>query len=502
MVAIMALAASSDDSLAREAHRLMAVRELACRQFLSYCQYMKPDYVVERPHRIIAEKLEAIERGELKRLMIFMPPRHGKTLMASKLFPCWMLGKHPKIEIVLTSYAAPQALDVSRKARDMFLSQEQHQLFPRVHHRPGREGQRVVLPERQAAHEWGTSQRGSYYAVGVRGALTGRGADGAIVDDPHKDQIEADSLTERNKVFAWYKTVLDTRLTVDGWIILIQTRWHEDDLGGRLLEEMRSGGEQWEVVSLPAISIDDDGNEQALCPNIRPLKFLQAKRRSKTERDWSALFQQNPVPDSGLIFDGEKWWGEGRNRYDATDKAMTTRCVSRVISFDTAEEDSSRNDYTAMTVGELSPEYKLAIREVWRDRVRFTDLLASVVGHVRQHNRDNKLHAVLIENASSGRQLIQTLRAQAPDDIARLIMPVQAVRGNNPHTRARTASVWCCSDCVKLPHPSEAVPWLNDFEREMFNYPAAPHDDQTASFSQLVWYWRHYLSEGLGVKLV
>ena len=475
-------------------------RELARRRFLNYCQFMKADYVVEDAHRQIAERLEAIERGELKRLMIFMPPQHGKTLTASEMFPCWMLGKHPRLNIVFTSYAAERALQVSREARDLFLSQEQAQVFPHVHHRPGREGQRVVLAERQAAQEWGTSQRGSYYAVGVQGALTGRRADGIIIDDPHKGPVDADSPTERDKVFRWYKTVADTRLTEDGWIILIQTRWNQDDLGGRLLEEMHSGGEQWEVVSLPAISVDDDGSERALCPSLHSLKELQAKRLRNTERDWSALYQQNPVPDSGLIFDGN-WWKD-QNRYDPTDKAMITRCVSRVISFDTAEEDSSRNDYTAMTVGELSPQYKLAVREVWRARVRFTDLLASVIGHARRHNKDKKLTSILIENASSGRQLIQTLRAQASDDIARLVMPIPAVQGNNPHTRARTASVWCCNGCVLLPHPCDEVPWLNEFEREMFNYPAAPHDDQTASFSQLVWYWRHYLSAGLGTKLV
>ena len=230
-------------------------RRKARRDLLPFCQYTFPEYLTPPHIRALSDALERIERGELKRLIALMPPRHGKSELISLRFPCWYLARHPEDYIVQAGYAESIALTHSRQARDIFISPESGRLFPDIHHRPERPGQEVVIPERQAAHEWGTKQGGSYYAVGIGGGLTGRGFNVGIIDDPVKDEEEAASLTIRDKVWDWYQKVFRTRAEPNATIIVVMTRWHQEDLVGRLLRQAREDptADQWLILKFRAI---------------------------------------------------------------------------------------------------------------------------------------------------------------------------------------------------------------------------------------------------------
>lgn len=238
-------------------------RRQARRNLIPFCQYTYPDY--QTPSHLIALSgaLESIERGELKRLIVLMPPRHGKSELISLRFPCWYLAKHPEDYIVQAGYAESISLTHSRKARDIFISLEMAMLFPNIRHRPERPGQEVIIPERQAAHEWGTKQGGSYYAVGIGGGLTGRGFNVGIIDDPVKDEEEAASQTIRDKVWEWYKTVFRTRAQPDAAIIIVMTRWHVADLTGRIIELANESPEadQWLILHFRAIGEEGEQYE-------------------------------------------------------------------------------------------------------------------------------------------------------------------------------------------------------------------------------------------------
>lgn len=258
---------------------------LASRSLLRFTEYTNPLYRRAQHHEQIAAKLEAVERGEIDRLMIFMPPRHGKSELASKRFPAWCLGRDPKRQIIAASYNSDLANDFGRNVRNLVAEPEFGQVFPNV----------TLASDSQAANRMNTNHGGAYVAAGVGTAVTGRGAHIALIDDPFKDREEADSERRRDVVWDWYRSTLYTRLMPGGAIVLIQTRWHEDDLAGRLLEQDAG---QWDVLELPAIG--NDGN--ALWPEWYPLDALERIKATVGPREWSALYQQQPQPDEGTFF--------------------------------------------------------------------------------------------------------------------------------------------------------------------------------------------------------
>ncbi len=227
----------------------------ARRSLLAFTEFTNPLYARAGHHEQIAAKLEAVERGDIDRLMIFMPPRHGKSELASKRFPAWCLGRNPTRQIIAASYNSDLANDFGRNVRNIVAEPEFGQVFPGV----------ALAPDSQAANRMNTNKGGAYVAAGVGTAVTGRGAHIALIDDPFKDREEADSERRRELVWDWYRSTLYTRLMPGGAIVLIQTRWHEDDLAGRLLEQER---DQWEVagagygVHWP--SIDEDLSVEGL----------------------------------------------------------------------------------------------------------------------------------------------------------------------------------------------------------------------------------------------
>ena len=258
---------------------------LARRSLLRFTEYTNPAYQRAQHHERIAEKLEAVERGEIDRLMIFMPPRHGKSELASKRFPAWCLGRDPKRQIIAASYNSDLANDFGRNVRNIVAEPEFGQVFPSV----------SLAPDSQAANRMNTNHGGAYVAAGVGTAVTGRGAHIALIDDPFKDREEADSERRRELVWDWYRSTLYTRLMPGGAIVLIQTRWHEDDLAGRILEQE---GDQWEVLELPAL----DASGKALWPEWYDEAALERIKNTIGPREWSALYQQKPQPDEGTFF--------------------------------------------------------------------------------------------------------------------------------------------------------------------------------------------------------
>jgi predicted phage terminase large subunit-like protein len=256
-----------------------------------------PGYLVGPHHRLICEKLEAVERGEIKRLMIFTPPRHGKSELVSKRFPAWYLGRNANSQIISASYGQDLATDFGRDVRNIVGSAEFAKLFPGV----------SLAADSSAKNRWHTNGGGSYVAAGVGTAITGRGADVLNIDDPVKDRVEADSQTTRNTIWAWYTSTAYTRLMPGGAVILTMTRWHEDDLAGRLLALQEDGGDQWEVVKLPALSAaDHDPLDRAPAAPLWPERYgadtLDRIRAAIGERDFSALYQQSPRPTEGALF--------------------------------------------------------------------------------------------------------------------------------------------------------------------------------------------------------
>ncbi|HEX8509173.1 MAG TPA: terminase family protein, partial [Propionibacteriaceae bacterium] len=290
-------------------------KQLARRRLLAFTEYTNAVYVPAGHHQRIAEKLEAVERGEIDRLMIFMPPRHGKSELASKRFPAWCLGRNPKRQIIAASYNSDLASDFGRNVRNIVASPEFGQVFSGV----------SLAPDSQAANRMNTNRGGTYVAAGVGTAVTGRGADIALIDDPFKDREEADSERRRELVWDWYRSTLYTRLMPGGAVVLIQTRWHEDDLAGRLLEhegKVEDGG-QWTVLDLPAINHAGS----ALWPEWYDLPALYRIKDTIGHREWSALYQQQPQPDEGTYFQRD-WFTEWvtlppLNYYGTSDYAVT-----------------------------------------------------------------------------------------------------------------------------------------------------------------------------------
>jgi predicted phage terminase large subunit-like protein len=301
-----------------------------------------PGYRPAALHYQVAGQLERIERGEIDRLMLLLPPRHGKSELASRRFPAWFLGRHPEKQFISCSASASLAEDFGRDVRNLVMSEEYAQIFD------------TRLAEDSAARgRWNTQQGGSYFSIGVGTAVMGRGAHVLLIDDPFGDMASARSEVERKTVWSWYTGTLYNRLEKNGAIVVINHRMHEADLSGMLLSMQAAGGDKWEVVELKALS--DDG--KALWPEKYPVEALERIRRNTTPSDWSALYQQNPIPDEGQLFKLEwlKTYDQAPDRdrlniYGGSDFAVT----------------AGGGDYTCHAVIGVDPTGNLYVLDLWR----------------------------------------------------------------------------------------------------------------------------------------
>ena len=440
----------------------MAARELLRRDgakadLLEYATAVVPEYIIGHHHRVLANALERVERGDLTRLKISMPPRHGKSLLVSQIFPCWYLGRNPEKQIVQTGYAEGIALFHSRAARDLFTSPENNAIFPEVRYRPQRDAQRVVPERRQAAQEWGTEQYGNYFAVGIGGALTGRGGNLALIDDPIKNREDANSPTIRRKILEWYRSTLYTRLTPDGAIVLIMTRWHQDDLSATLESEMAEGGEQWETISFPAI--DEYG--EALWPEKFPLKKLQEIKTAIGSREFAALYQQNPTAFEGGMFSRE-WFPF------MEEKPQMERIIRMWDMAATEKKPGSDPCYTAgVLFGVKAGQYY--VFDMKREMLSPMKVEELIKATAEKDGREIEIH-IEQEPGSSGITVL--------DHFRRVVLPGYTVRAYKPtgskETRAVPVSAAAEAGNVFLARGR----WNRDYLDELEAFPYGKYRDQ------------------------
>ena len=243
---------------------------------------------------------------------------------------------------------------------------------------------------------------------------------------------------------------------------------------------------------MPAHQVFLHNNGPALWPQHKPLAEVLELRATTPELTWSGTYQGVPTPPGGYIFK-RQWWRR-ENRYDPNDPSLPGQIYARYISWDTGQKDKETSDYSAYTVGELLTDYRLIIRRVRQERLEFPGLPAVTEQTAVRWNHDDKLHGVIVEDKSSGTSALQTLAATSPDWLAALLIPFMPT--TDKITRASQAAVWCKNGCVLLPVPGPAVPWLIDFEDELFSFPQVAHDDRTYTLSQLILFLEHILSAG------
>jgi hypothetical protein len=319
------------------------MEQKARNNFRVFCTLIDRNYQFNWHHRLIADKLEAVDRGEIKRLMIFMPPRHGKSQLASILFPAWFLGKNKGKEIITASYSGDLAQDFGGKTRDIVADQ----IFTKIF------GATLKSDEKSKA-KWRMTNKGTYTSVGVGGAVTGRGANVLIIDDPIKNREEAESDVIRDKVWNWYTSTAYTRLEKNGAIIIILTRWHLMDLAGRLLEKEMEGGEKWEVINFPALARKDEEfrkEGEALWNDKFGIEDLLQIKETIGIYDWAALYQQTPILTENQEFKQD--WIQYISRKDVTSK--DTR---KFLTVDTAMSKKETADYTGFTENFVDKENK------------------------------------------------------------------------------------------------------------------------------------------------
>ncbi len=348
---------------ASQAKAELARRELARRNLIDFTRYTLPGYDAAAHHHAIARKLSEVEAGLNDRLMIFMPPRHGKSELASKRFPAWCLGRNPRRQIIAASYNSDLANDFGRSVRNIVAEREFGNVFKDV----------SLATDSKAANRMNTNKGGAYIAAGVGTAVTGRGANIALIDDPLKDREEADSERRRDLVWDWYRSTLYTRLMPKGSIVVIQTRWHEDDLAGRLLEQdgRKDEGGQWDVLDLPAIN--EDG--EALWPEWYDVPTLERIKATIGPREWSALYQQQPQPDEGTYFQREwlQTWAERpkfMHFYGTSDYAVTDGggdyTVHRVWGVDHQGDLYRVDGWKGQTSSDVWIDEKLRLMRKWK----------------------------------------------------------------------------------------------------------------------------------------
>lgn len=321
-----------------------------------------PNYDLARHLKLIANKLMAVERGEIKRLIINMPPRHGKSLQCSQLFPAWYLGRHTDHYIINVTYGQDLSLDFGRAVRNFIDSPNHREIFPEC----------VLAEDAQSAARFALQPEpgktpGIYYSVGRNGPITGRGAHLLIIDDPLKDEQEAQSETIRRQLKEWYQTVAFTRLQPNGAIIICTTRWHVDDLPGYVL--MDHADEGWDVLSLPALAEGADplgrADEEALWPERYNTDYLTRMRAGMEARFWLALYQQRPAIEGGYTFHRE-WW----KQYDEPVRLAAT---NRYILVDPANSKKKDSDSTVMWVIALSSDMNYYVVDCVKDRLGLTE---------------------------------------------------------------------------------------------------------------------------------
>ena len=427
-------------------------RELCQEKFIKFVERVWPTFISGAHHKRMAEAFERVANGTCKRLIINMPPRHTKSEFASYLLPAWFLGKFPHKKVIQTSHTAELAVGFGRKVRNLVDSEVYNNIFPNL----------ALQADSKAAGRWNTSKGGDYFAIGVGGAVTGKGADVLIIDDPHSEQeaaMAASNPEVYDKVYEWYTSGPRQRLQPGGAIVIVMTRWAQRDLTGQVLKSAaQRSGEEWEVIEFPAIL--PSGNP--LWPQFWSIEELSALREELPNAKWQAQYQQNPVGNESAIVkrDWWKWW----------EKDDPPVCDYILQSWDTAFEKTQRADYSAGTTwGIFACEEdnfapNIILLNTYKKRVEFPDLKRDVMREYNEYEPDS----LIVEKKASGAPLIYDLRAMG--------IPVQEYtpgKGQDKIARLNSVSDIIASGKVWVPQTR----WAEELVDEVAAFPSGEHDD-------------------------
>ena len=457
-----ALSPGEQEKLLAELEHLQSLktRKLSQERFIAFVKEAWPTFIAGRHHAKMAEAFERVAKGECKRLIINMPPRHTKSEFASYLLPAWFLGKFPHKKIIQTSHTAELAVGFGRKVRNLVDQEVYTKIFPGV----------GLQQDSKAAGRWATNKGGDYFAIGVGGAVTGKGADLLIIDDPHSEQEAA--LAEINpeiydKTYEWYTSGPRQRLQPGGAIVVVMTRWSKKDLTARVLKaEAERGGDDWEVIEFPAIL----PSEKPLWPEFWSEKELLALRDELPHSKWSAQYQQNPTSEASAIIKRD-WWG-------IWDSENPPHCDFVLMAWDTAFEKSNRADYSALTTWGVFykddetgvAQANIILLNAFRERMEFPRLKQVALEQYHDWEPDS----IIIEKKASGAPLIYEMRAMG--------IPVQEftpTKGNDKITRLNAVADIFASGRVWAPNTH----WAEEVIEEVASFPSGDHDDYVDSTS-------------------
>ena len=427
-------------------------KDKARNEFMEFVAKVWPDFIGGRHHAKMAKAFERVANGECKRLIINMPPHHTKSEFASYLLPAWFLGKYPNKKVIQCSNTAELAVGFGRKVRNLVDSEAYKELFPNLE----------LRADSKAAGRWNTSKNGDYFAIGVGGTVTGKGADILIIDDPHSEQeaaLAASNPDVFDKVYEWYTSGPRQRLQPGGSIVIVMTRWAQRDLTGQVMKAAAArGGEQWDVIEFPAIL----PSGKPLWPEFWTLGELTALREELPNSKWQAQYQQNPVGNESAIVkrDWWQWW----------DKEEPPRCEYILQTWDTAFEKNNRADYSAGTTWGIFKNEEdnntshIILLNTYKKRVEWVELKRDVLVEYNEYEPDG----LLVEKKASGAPLIYELRAMG--------IPVQEYtpsKGQDKISRLNSVSDIIASGKVWVPRTR----WAEELVDEIAAFPSGEHDD-------------------------
>ena len=419
--------------------------------FLDFIQHVYPGYKVGPHHLKLIQIFEDIAAGKKKRVIVNIAPRHGKSELISYLAPAWFLGKYPQKKIIMGSHTADLAVNFGRRVRNLVGSEAYKGIFPQVE----------LQSDSKSASRWGTNFNGEYFAIGVGGALAGRGADLFIIDDPHSEQ---EAKTGRPDVFLpaweWFQSGPLQRLMPGGAIIIVMTRWSKLDLTGMIVQqtERNEDVDPWEVVEFPAIK--EDG--EALWPEFWDVEELLAKKAALDIRYWNAQYMQKPTSEEGALIKRE-WW-------QIWEKENPPPCDFTIMSLDAAQETNNRADYNALTTwgvfyNEETQNYAIILLNAIKKRMEYPDLKRMVLEEYREWQPD----AFLVEKKSNGSALYQELN--------RMGIPCgegfTPGKGQDKIARVNAVSDLFASGIVFAPDRR----WAKEVIEECNDFPAGTNDD-------------------------
>lgn len=427
---------------------------------IAFCQHMQPDYKVGKHHRILADMLMDIEQGKKDRICVNIPPRHGKSQLVSIMFPAWYLGRNPGKKVMMVSHTTDLAVDFGRKVRNLIATDDYKAIFPTV----------SLAVDSKSAGRWNTSVGGEYYACGIGSSIAGRGADLLLIDDPHSEQ---DVINGNFDVFAkaydWFTYGARTRLMPGGSVAIVQTRWHMDDLTGRVVVDMSQNdkADQYEIVEFPAIlevprKKGSGYTEKPLWPEFFDLNALHRTKASMPTFQWNAQYQQEPTAEEASIVKREWWqsWGD----------EAPPLCEYIIMSLDAAAESHNRADFTALTtwgvfLNEHTGAHNIILLNSIKKRLEFPELKELAMEEYSSWDPD----AFIVEKKSSGTALYQEMR--------RMGLPVQEYtphRGSGDKlARLNSVSDIVSSGLVWVP----TTRWAEEVVEEIAGFPFMSHDD-------------------------